>query len=283
MGLIQNLVDRYKKHQEQLAEKQKFQQEQKAIERAREAEQKAFASKLLAYAEDGKITAEEIEDIERQQATLSISEVEMNEIRIKAYKSAYDAIKRDGTITSEEEEELSKIQKYFKIPDQDIEPTKKELARFRLLREIATGNIPEVTVTNMVVQKGEKAYWAEVGKILEERVIRRRYEGGSHGVSIRIAKGLSYRVGAHRGQLIADSAVVPVSYGELVITNKRIVFKGDKKSFSLKLEKILNIEFYSDGVNMSEESGKHRVVQFNESRNMDIIGSIISYAINNRT
>ncbi len=239
-------------------------------------------SKLLEYAADGKITAEEIADIEAQQAALSISEQEMNEIRIKAYKSAYDGIKRDGKITSEEEAELTKIQKYFKIQDQDIEPTKKELARFRLLREIASGNIPEVNVSNMVFQKGEKAYWSEGAKLIEERVIKRRYEGGSRGVSIRIAKGLSYRVGAHRGHLVADLAIVPVSFGEFVITNKRVVFIGDKKSFSLKLEKILNIEFYSDGVNMSEESGKHRLVQFLEDRNMDIIGSVISYAVNNR-
>lgn len=283
MGIIQKLVDRYKQHQEQIANQQKRQQESKAIERAREAEQKAFVNKLLEYAEDGKITAEEIEEIEKQQAALSISEGEMNEIKIKTYKSAYDALKRDGKITSEEEDELSKIQTYFKIPDQDIEPTKRELARFRLLREIADGNIPEVSVTNMVFQKSEKAYWAEAGKILEERVIRRRYEGGSRGVSFRIAKGVSYRVGSHKGQLISDSAIVPVSYGDLVITNKRVVFKGDKKSFSIKLEKILNIEFYVDGINMSEESGKHRVVQFNESKNMDIIGSIISLAVNNRT
>ena len=51
----------------------------------------------------------------------------------------------------------------------------------------------------------------------------------------------------------------------------------------MKLDKLLNIEFYSDGINMSEESGKHRLVQFNETKNMDIIGSVISYAVNNRT
>lgn len=67
MGLIQNLINRYKKRQEQIAEQQKQLQAQRAIERQREAEQRAFVSKLLQYAEDGKITHEEMENIEKLQ------------------------------------------------------------------------------------------------------------------------------------------------------------------------------------------------------------------------
>jgi cell fate (sporulation/competence/biofilm development) regulator YmcA (YheA/YmcA/DUF963 family) len=74
MRLIKNLVDRYKKHQNALAEKQKSEQEARAIENVRQDQKRAFLLKLVEYAEDGKITAEEIEDIEKQQKELFISE-----------------------------------------------------------------------------------------------------------------------------------------------------------------------------------------------------------------
>lgn len=282
MGLIQSLVAKYKQRQEELAVRLKEQQDQRAIVRQKEDERKEFAQKLIEYASDGKLTLEELNYIEGQGTKLEIPESEMDQIKVRVYQLAYDAIKRDGKITAEEEAELHELQSYFKISEDAIAPSKKELARFRLLREISNGNMPSIQVSNMVLQRGEIPFWTESGKILEERVVNRRYEGGSRGVSVRIMKGVSYRVGAHKGRLIADTAVVPVSSGDFVVTNKRMVFKGDRKSFSLKHEKILNVEFYSDGINLAEESGKHRVVQFDGTQNMDIVGSVVAHAINNR-
>jgi hypothetical protein len=166
------------------------------------------------------------------------------------------------------------------IPEAEIAKSKKELARLRLLTEIQQGNPPALSVPNFILQKTEVAYWAEPGSILEERVARRRYEGGSQGVSFRIAKGVSYRIGAHRGHLIADTAVVPVSAGELVITNRRVIFRGDTKSFNIRLDKLLELQFYDGGVRLTDEKGKPRVVKFAREDNIDIVGATLSHAIN---
>jgi hypothetical protein len=131
-----------------------------------------------------------------------------------------------------------------------------------------------------MLQKNEVAFWCEPGNILEERVVGRRYEGGSQGVSFRIMKGVSYRVGAHRGHIVTDKAVVPVSAGHLIITNKRVIFRGDSKSFSIKFDKLLELNFYSDGVRLTDEKGKPRLVRFAEEGNTDIVGAILSHAVN---
>ncbi|MDD5451975.1 MAG: hypothetical protein PHT49_08795 [Desulfovibrionales bacterium] len=100
-------------------------------------------------------------------------------------------------------------------------------------------------------------------------MVRRRYEDGSHGVSIRIAKGLSYRIGAHRGHIVSDTAIVTVSLGQFVLTSKRAIFRGDKKSFNIKLDKILDLEFYNDGVKITEGTGKHRLLKIGNPENVD--------------
>jgi len=93
-------------------------------------------------------------------------------------------------------------------------------------------------------------------------------------------KGVSYRVGSHRGHIVTDKAVMPVSEGDLVITNKRVIFRGDAKSFSSKLDKLLEINCYADGVRLTDDKGKPRVIRFAADGNADIVGAVLSYAIN---
>lgn len=61
----------------------------------------------------------------------------------------------------------------------------------------------------------------------------KHYEGGSKGVSIRIAKGVTYRTGKHKGVPVEDISYVKTK-GLLYITNKRIVFVSDGQAFEKK-------------------------------------------------
>lgn len=251
--------------------------------RQRHKDKKEFLASILRAVEDGVLTDEEMDQIQSSFKELELTRDDLKDIRATAYTSALRAAKNDGKITAEEEVELNKIQEFLQIPSGEIVTSKKELARLRLVAEIQNGNAPTVTVQNVILQKKEVAHWVEPGSILEERVVSRRYEGGSQGVSIRIARGLTYRVGAHRGHIVTDTAVMPVSTGELIVTNRRIIFRGDAKSFNLRLDKLLEVNFYSDGVRLTDDKGKPRIVQFNDPENRDIVGATLSYAINSYT
>jgi len=211
---------------------------------------------------------------------LELTEDDLRKVRVQAYEAALRTAQADGQISAAEEAELHKLQRFFKIPDADISDSKRTLARLRLLTEIQNGNPPRISLSNVVLQKNESAFWSERASLFEERVVRRRYEGGSQGVSFRLMKGVSYRVGGHRGHIVTDKATVPVSTGDLIITNKRIIFRGDAKSFSFKLDKLLEVHFYSDGVRLTDDKGKPRMIQFATAGNTDVIGAILSHAVN---
>jgi hypothetical protein len=249
--------------------------------RQRSRNKKEFLDSIIRAAEDGKLSDSEVTELQTRLKELELTDEDIRRVRVQAYNAALHAAKQEGGISSEEEAELEKLQKFLRIPDADIEISKKELLRLRLLTEIQNGNLPTVFVSNLVLQKAERIYWSEQGSLFEERVVRRRYEGGSHGVSFRIAKGVSYRVGAHRGQLVTDKAIIPVSAGDFIVTSKRVIFRGDTKSFNYKLDKLLDIHFYSDGVRVTDDKGKVRLVQFAEAANGDLVGAVLSQAINN--
>lgn len=243
---------------------------------------KEFEMSLVEAAADGVLDDKEVNELKKKQADFGLTDEETKRAKIGAYQTALVSAKADGQITREEEEELARIQKNLGISDIEIAQNKKELARLRLLNEIQLGNVPEVSVPNLITEKDEKVYWAEPAQLIEEKVIKRRYEGGSQGVSLRIAKGVSYRVGGSRGHLVSETGLVPVGTGELVITNKRVVFRGDGKTFSIKLNKLLDVQVLSNGVYFSEvNKAKQKMVKYTQPGNQDIIGAVLSHAINN--
>jgi hypothetical protein len=243
-------------------------------------DKKEFFANLIRAAEDGKLTDDEIKEIQVRYKELELTQDDLKGIRVRAYSAALNAAKSDGMVTAEEEAELGKLQQFLMIPETEIENSKKELAKLRLLTEIQNGNPPSISVRNIILQKSELAYWSEPASLFEERVVNRRYEGGSQSVSFRIAKGVSYRIGAQRGHIVADTAIVPVSSGELVVTSKRVIFRGDAKSFSLKLDKLLELNLFGNGVRLTDAKGKPRMVKFADEGNADVVGATLSFAIN---
>lgn len=241
-----------------------------------------FKEYLLKAVDDVVLTEEEIIELEKKRDELNLTNDDVQKIKTKIYLAAYKTAKSDSFITKDEEQELEKIQNYLRINDSEIKKTKKELYRLRLLSQIQEGNIPVIMVNNIILQKGEKVYWVEPGELLEEKVINRKYKGGSKGVSFRVMKGVHYRIGGTKGHVIIEKGIVNVSDGKFVITNKRLIFRGVIKSFATKFEKIINFDLYEDGINIFEiNKAKSRIVKFKDKSNIDIIGAILTSAINN--
>lgn len=241
----------------------------------------AFKRRLIHAMADGVLSPEEIQNLDALREQLGLSDAEVRSLRVEAYHVALHAITADGAVTPEEDAELVRIQNYLGISRQDMDKTKVNLARLRLIAEIRAGNLPTAAVSGLVTQKGEQVHWVEAGSLLEERVVRRRYEGGSSGASFRIAKGASFRVGATRGTLVSDKAVVPVSTGDFIITNRRVIFRGDAKSFACKIEKLLDVSLFSDGIRITDQVGRPKTIRFSNAANADVVGMLIAHVVNN--
>jgi len=239
-----------------------------------------FKDLLFEAVQDGKLTKKEMTLLSQKLKELGLTDSDIISFRADAYARALLRGEINGTINQEEERELKNIQEFLKIPDSEIKTSKKELARLRLLNELQLGHLPTIQVENVVLQRGEVPHWSEPATLLELKVVNRRYEGASQGMSFRLTKRLTYRIGASKGYLLADKQVLPVSSGVLIITSKRIIFHGDAKSFAFKLNQILNMEPYGDGIKLDEISGQTRLVRYSRRGNGEIIGAILSQAIN---
>jgi hypothetical protein len=89
---------------------------------------------------------------------------------------------------------------------------------------------------------------------LARKQTRTQWVGGSQGFSFPIGHtGIRYRVGSFHGRPIQKQSISPVDTGTLIISNQRIAYIGKVKSISVALDKLLNVQCYSDGLAVFKE------------------------------
>lgn len=149
-----------------------------------------------------------------------------------------------------------------------------------IISDLKNGKSRFVDFPNFVLQKGETICWAEAGSLEEVIVVGRHYEGGSSGVSLRIAKGVRFNVGRSRGHVVSDKAAAITSTGHLLITNKRLAFLGGQKSLAIKLDKLLEIHPAIYGIKFSDGSkAGPKLVRYQNKNNGDIVCEVLNFVL----
>ena len=108
--------------------------------------------------------------------------------------------------------------------------------------------------SNLMLKKGERLVFDVPNiSLCEERSVR--VKGGYQGFSIRLMKGVSYRFGGFQGG--TERQVTELDKGNLILTNKRLVFSGETNSKEIPLSKINTIEPLDHGIQLTR-SGKQK-------------------------
>ncbi len=87
----------------------------------------------------------------------------------------------------------------------------------------------------------------------ESRAVRQTV-GGYGGPTFRIAKGVSFRMGSVAARSESHEELRTIDHGSLILTNKRLIFIGSKRTNNINLNKIVAIEPYKDGIGSQREN-----------------------------
>jgi hypothetical protein len=131
----------------------------------------------------------------------------------------------------------------------DLEQRKADTLQWmRNLREGKTAMQYSVGTAPIFPQEGEKILYAIPGVTMMEPRSVRVSSGSYGGPSIRIAKGVSFRVGKYGSTSRYHSEIRKIDTGTLTITTGRIVFSGGMKTINADFPKLIEIEAFDDGV-----------------------------------
>jgi len=201
-----------------------------------------------------------IEEVRQVAKSSLIDDRNLKTLIINGWKRAVDKAFDDGILTEEEESRLSELKDHFSLSQEELDDdgTFSKLVKGAVLRDVMDGKLPErVKIDGTLpfnLQKKEKIIWVFQGVDYYEQKTRTHYVGGSRGVSIRIAKGVYYRVGAFKGQRVQTTETVHVDRGLLGVTNKHIYFSGSVRHFRIAYSKIVAFEPYSDGIGVQRDA-----------------------------
>jgi len=107
--------------------------------------------------------------------------------------------------------------------------------------------LPIVRSNGVILSASETCHYSKTATFVKTKNIVVGRTGGYSGVSIRIMKGVSYRVGQSQSTLIREN-VQEKTCGILTVTNKRIIFSANKGAFDKTLSSLSSITLYKDGI-----------------------------------
>lgn len=105
------------------------------------------------------------------------------------------------------------------------------------LEQIQAGGLPVLTGVPVILADGETAHFFGPARryITKTKAVGRT--GSGSGVSVRVAKGVSVRTGGGASRTVYDD-VTDSFAGQVVLTNRRIVFLAKQNGFDCKLDAI---------------------------------------------
>lgn len=112
----------------------------------------------------------------------------------------------------------------------------------------------------LLLKPGEKPYAVLDGAaLIEPRRAPGHFVGGSHGVSLHIAKGVNYRVGAVHGTYVpGPESPTPIDIGRAVVTDQRVTFAGPKASREWLYAKLIGCQHAPDNWTVLQVSNRQK-------------------------
>ena len=111
----------------------------------------------------------------------------------------------------------------------------------------ADAALPVITTSNLMLSSGEICHYCGPATFVKTKNVVVGYSGGHAGASIRVTKGMSIRTGSSKAAPIRGN-VQERTPGILSISNKRVVFSGNKGAFDKKISALSAVTPYQNGI-----------------------------------
>lgn len=138
------------------------------------------------------------------------------------------------------------------------------------IAQARTSGLPTVE-TNVMLKRGEAAFYFAPSALFETRAVRRSTAG--HG-GFRIARGVW--VGGTRGRAESHQEWRRIDDGDLTVTNRRIIFDGRKTNRAVPLDKLLSCDLRAGEVEISTSTRQKSMV-FTAGEQAGVLVSVIKF------
>ncbi len=232
---------------------------------------------------DGNISDEEQHFLQNLSDNLLLSKEKTEKIleeqASKRVNNILSEIMSDERITPEEEETFNALVQNLGIrPDIKIQ-TRQNFERYKLYWSLENQPLPKVDA-GIDLPEDESACFSSDGGWFESRSKSRQTDCSMISGCRGPAKDVSWRTG-YPGEIEKDSDKWDLlDTGKAVLTNKRLIFIGQKSQKVIHLEKLSNFVPYNDGIRLEQERGESPILEI--MRDADILVLLLKRVISER-
>lgn len=179
-----------------------------------------------------------------------------------------DSATSDKVLAKDEEDRIDALLKAFGLKLTDLpEDSAYRVAKGSILRQLDDGKLPTSLPTvkgyNPInLRRNEKIVWVFNDTSYLSPRTKTEYVGGSHGVSVRVMKGVYYRAGAFKGTPIQKDYLKTEGVGDLVLSNQNVYFISPAKSLKIPMRKIISIEPSATGLVLGRDGASAKPAIF---------------------
>lgn len=203
--------------------------------------------------DDGVLSPEELEELETVRARGALEPDEVRMAALAIYRGALRDAAADARLTPEEDAALTRLQEQLGLTERDLGSDLQQLSRLRMLARVAGGNMPQVHAPVSLVPD-ERCHWV-VQCTLAERIplpdVARR---PLTGAAFRVVSNEPFAASGPRDALRPAADILPSDVGVLIVTSRRIIFQGARRTVSVPHARAELLELYGDGVRLDEIS-----------------------------
>lgn len=207
---------------------------------------------------DGILTKEEVIFLEKLETTLqlpkAIADKISSNVRETFFDKSYQKVIEDNRVTPEEEREILALSKNLNIKISRNDKTTLE----RLKAYWAYENL-ELTaiITDTKLQKNEVCYFLEqdINWYEEREALKKRY---------------SYSKVNEKKEIIINNLKF-MEKGDVLLTNKRILFSNSEKTASITYDKIITVSAFKDGLEIDKLTGRSPIYKIGTNSDIAII------------
>jgi hypothetical protein len=203
---------------------------------------------------DGTLTHEEIEELDRVRREKDLTVAEVRMVARTIYRGALRAALSDEVLTPEEDETLARLQAQLGVTGEEIGEDADRLARLRLLAQVSRGDLPRVT-TPIALAPHEVCHWVVQATRAERLDLPRRSRAEIAGIRIDVSGQAPFAAVGTREMLRPNEEILPADIGMLIVTSRRVVFQGARRSESIAFARLDRLMLYGDGFRLTESGG----------------------------
>jgi len=239
-----------------------------------------FCTEIKPVINNGKSIHENEKELLSIKERLSISDDDfkkiLDETRIKIAQDAFKEATRDGEYSPEGETRLQELYTNLDItPDYDAIASE-VMEKGRLLWKIKNENLP-VIKPDINLASSEICHYTTLTDYYEYKTVTSKIGYFGPALRLKIVKGFYYKAGIYNIKRSTEEKLTKIDSGKIYITNKRIILIGTNKTINIRLNKILDIELFSNGMKIIKDVGRN--IFFSYFNEADLLGLILLRAI----